>query len=305
VLTADDVPGSATYGLEVSDQPVFARDSVHYVGQPVAAVAAEHPETARQALAAIVVDYEVLAPLIDAEDALARGEIFRSLPIRHGDPSVTGEVVVEGTYQVGMQDQAFMGPECGLAIPDHDGGGVELFISTQYLHVDRVQVAACLDLPEESVRLTLAGVGGAFGAREDVSLQVHCCLLALRIGRPVKMSYSRPESFVGHVHRHPAQMWYRHHAGLDGTIVKGRGPPAARRRGLRIIVARRHSPTRRASPSGPTRSPTRWSSRTRCAPTTRPVARCVASERFRPASRTRHRWTGWRQPSAWTPSSYA
>jgi CO/xanthine dehydrogenase Mo-binding subunit len=220
VVTADDVPGSETYGLEVSDQPVFARDSVHYVGQPIAAVAAEHPETARQALAAIIVDYEVLTPLIDAEEALAKGEIFRSLPIRHGDPSVTGDVVVEGTYQVGMQDQAFMGPECGLAIPDHDGGGVELFISTQYLHVDRIQVAACLDLPEENVRLTLAGVGGAFGAREDVSLQVHCCLLALRIGRPVKMSYSRPESFVGHVHRHPAEMWYRHHALRDGTIVK-------------------------------------------------------------------------------------
>jgi CO/xanthine dehydrogenase Mo-binding subunit len=150
----------------------------------------------------------------------ANGDLFRHLTIRHGDPDATADVVVEGTYEVGMQDQAFMGPECGLAIPDHDGGGVELFISTQFLHVDRKQVAACLALDEDHVRLTLAGVGGAFGAREDVSLQVHCCLLALRTGRPVKMTYSRPESFHGHVHRHPASMWYRHHATADGQLVK-------------------------------------------------------------------------------------
>ena len=70
------------------------------------------------------------------------------------------------------------------------------------------------------VRLTLAGVGGAFGAREDCSLQIHLCLLALRTGRPVKMVYDRGESFFGHVHRHPARMWYRHHAVPDGTLVK-------------------------------------------------------------------------------------
>src|SRR5678816_4474517 len=113
----------------------------------------------------------------------------------------------------------FMGPESGLAIPD-DVGGVDLHMSTQWLHVDRDQVAACLGLRPEQVRLSLAGVGGAFGAREDVSLQVHCCLLALRTGRPVKMLYSRDESFFGHVHRHPARMWYRHHATRDGDLVK-------------------------------------------------------------------------------------
>jgi CO/xanthine dehydrogenase Mo-binding subunit len=119
-----------------------------------------------------------------------------------------------------MQDQAFLGPEAGLAVPDDDGHGVELFISTQWLHVDRDQVAACLGLPVERVRLTLAGVGGAFGAREDVSLQVHVCLLALRTSQPVKMMYGREESFFGHVHRHPARMWYRHHATAEGELVK-------------------------------------------------------------------------------------
>ena len=77
-------------------------------------------------------------------------------------------MVVEGTYEVGMQDQAFLGPESGLAVPSDDGG-VELFVATQWLHVDRAQVAACLGLPREKVRLTLAGSGGAFGAREDLA----------------------------------------------------------------------------------------------------------------------------------------
>jgi CO/xanthine dehydrogenase Mo-binding subunit len=77
-----------------------------------------------------------------------------------------------------------------------------------------------MGLDPEKVRLTLAGVGGAFGAREDISLHVHLCMLAQHTGRPVKMVYSREESFHGHVHRHPAQMWYRHHADSDGTLVR-------------------------------------------------------------------------------------
>ena len=225
VITAADVPGVATYGLDVADQPVFAHDIVRYAGESVAAVAADHPETARRAMEAIVVDYQPLDGVFDAEAAFdappihPNGNVYRYLPIRKGDPGATGAVVVEGTYEVGMQDQAFMGPESGLAIPAEDGG-VELYISTQWLLVDRDQVAACLDLPPDKVRLTLGGVGGAFGAREDVSLQVHVCLLALRTGRPVRMVYSREESFHGHVHRHPARIWMRHHANADGRLVK-------------------------------------------------------------------------------------
>ena len=225
VLLADDVPGRLTFGLEHPDQPVLADGQVRYVGEPVALVAADHPDVARRAAEAIAVDYEVLPPLTDPEAALTAapihpdGNVFRELVIRHGDVDRTGEVVVEGVYEVGMQDQAFMGPESGMALPDYDGG-VELFVSTQWLHVDREQIAACLGLDEERVRITLAGVGGAFGAREDLSLQVHLCLLALHTGKPVKMVYSRDESFVGHVHRHPAKMWYRHHADWDGRLVK-------------------------------------------------------------------------------------
>ena len=224
VVTADDVPGKPTYGLIHQDQPVFASDVVRYMGEPVAAVAADHPETCRRALAAIRVDYEVLAPVVDVPTALVAppihpdGNVLRHQRIVHGDPSVEGEVVVEGDYEIGMQDQAFLGLEAALALPE--AGGVTLHIATQWLHEDRTQIAACLGLPDDRVRLVLGGVGGAFGAREDISLQVHTCLLALVTGRPVKMQYGREESFFGHVHRHPARIWMRHHATRDGRIVK-------------------------------------------------------------------------------------
>jgi len=228
VLTADDVPGVLTYGLIEQDQPVFAKDVVRYMGEPIAAVAADHPETCRRALAAIVVEYDVLEPLTNPERSLdtavpaihPNGNVFRHQRIVHGDTSVVGDVIVEGDYEIGMQDQAFLGLEAAMAIPDADGSGVELHIATQWLHEDQKQIAACLGLPIERVRLVLGGVGGAFGAREDISLQVHSCLLALATSRPIKMQYSREESFFGHVHRHPARVNIRHHSTKDGTIVK-------------------------------------------------------------------------------------
>lgn len=228
VLTAADVPGKPTYGLISSDQPVLAQGVVRYVGEPVAIVAADHPETCRRALAAIAIEYDVQDPLIDPEVAISgdhppihpEGNVIRHQRIVRGDVDATGPHVVEGTYEIGMQDQAFLGLEAALAVPDHDGAGVELHIATQWLHEDRKQVAACLGLSEDKVRLVLGGVGGAFGAREDISLQVHTCLLALHLGRPVRMQYSRAESFVGHVHRHPANIWMRHHADAEGRIVK-------------------------------------------------------------------------------------
>jgi len=226
VLTHEDVPGRKTYGLEIPDQPVLAFQDVRYQGEAVALVAADHPETARRAADLVAVDYEVLDPLVDPEAAMAPdapplhpgGNVLRHIRIRHGDQEPSAEVVLTGEYEVGMQDQAFLGPESGLAVPDGEGG-VDLYVSTQWLHVDRDQLAASLDLSPDQVRITLAGVGGAFGAREDLSMQIHACMLALRTGRPVKILYSREESFVGHVHRHPARLRYEHGADRHGRLL--------------------------------------------------------------------------------------
>jgi len=219
VLTLDDVPGRKVFGLEEADQPVLADGLVRYWGEPIAIVAASDVEDANRAIAAIVVEYDVLEPLVDPEEADRRNETFRRMTIRRGDQTVRGEVVVEGVYETGMQDQAPLGLEAGLAMPDGEGG-VDLFVATQWSHVDHEQIVAALGLPDDRVRVHLSGIGGAFGAREDVSLQIHLCLLALHTGRPVRMVYNRAESFAGHVHRHPSRMWYRHEATRDGRLVR-------------------------------------------------------------------------------------
>jgi len=237
VLTHEDVPGRKTYGLEFPDQPVLAIDRVRYFGEAVAIVAADEPEQARRAAAAVRVEYEPLPPVNDPERATEleplhpdrptmghgyrddrRPNVVRSMVIRRGDPDAEGDVSVEGIYELGQQDQAFLGPESGLAIPDGEGG-VDIHVATQWLHVDREQVAPCLGLEPEQVRVHLAGVGGAFGGREDLSMQIHAALLALHTGRPVKMVYNREESFVGHVHRHPARIWAEHRATRAGQLV--------------------------------------------------------------------------------------
>jgi CO/xanthine dehydrogenase Mo-binding subunit len=237
VLTHDDVPGEKRYGLEFADQPVLAFERVRYYGEPIALVAAEHPEQARRAAARIKVEFQPLEPVVNSERATEqepihpqrwteghgyrddpRPNVVRSIVIRHGDPDAQGDVSVEGVYELGIQDQAFLGPESGLAVPDGEGG-VDVYVATQWLHVDRDQVAPCLGLDKEQVRIHLAGVGGAFGGREDLSMQIHGAMLALHTSRPVKIVYTREESFYGHVHRHPARIWCEHRANRDGRLV--------------------------------------------------------------------------------------
>ncbi|MGG7611346.1 xanthine dehydrogenase family protein molybdopterin-binding subunit, partial [Streptomyces sp. ZG43] len=241
VLTHDDLPAEVkNYGLEIQDTPALADGRVRHHGEPIALVAADHPETARRAAAKIKVVYEELPLVTDEASATAPGapllhegrddhhaahtphpNIVHRQPIVHGDVAAgraRADVVVTGEYVFGMQDQAFLGPESGLAVPAEDGG-VDLYVATQWLHADLRQIAPVLGLPEEKVRMTLSGVGGAFGGREDLSMQIHACLLALRTGRPVKMVYNRFESFFGHVHRHPAKLHYEHGATRDGKLT--------------------------------------------------------------------------------------
>ncbi|MFF7334467.1 xanthine dehydrogenase subunit D [Streptomyces sp. NPDC008150] len=241
VMTYDDLPTEVRrYGLEYQDTPVLADGRVRHHGEPVAIVAADHPETARRAAAKIKVDYRELPVVTDelsalADDApllhpdrddhharhVAHPNIVHRQPVVRGDADAAAaraDVIVTGDYVFGMQDQAFLGPESGLAVPSEDGG-VDLYVATQWLHSDLRQIAPVLGLPEDKVRMTLSGVGGAFGGREDLSMQIHACLLAMRTGKPVKIVYNRFESFFGHVHRHPARLHYEHGATRDGRLT--------------------------------------------------------------------------------------
>ncbi|MFJ8132367.1 xanthine dehydrogenase subunit D [Streptomyces hydrogenans] len=240
VLTHEDLPAAKNYGMEFQDTPVLAYGKVRHHGEPVALVAADHPETARRAAAKIKIEYRELPVITDEASALApdailvhenrddhhsghvpHPNIVHRQPIIRGDAAAAAEradVIVRGEYTFGMQDQAFLGPESGLAVPAEDGG-VDLYVATQWLHSDLKQIAPCLGLPEEKIRMTMAGVGGAFGGREDISMQILASILALRTGKPVKMVYNRYESFFGHVHRHPAKLWYEHGATRDGKLT--------------------------------------------------------------------------------------
>ncbi|MEW5627039.1 xanthine dehydrogenase subunit D [Streptomyces hydrogenans] len=240
VLTHEDLPAAKNYGMEFQDTPVLAYGKVRHHGEPVALVAADHPETARRAAAKIKIEYRELPVVTDEASALApdailvhenrddhhsghvpHPNIVHRQPIIRGDAAAAAgraDVIVTGEYTFGMQDQAFLGPESGLAVPAEDGG-VDLYVATQWLHSDLKQIAPCLGLPEEKVRMTMAGVGGAFGGREDISMQILASILALRTGKPVKMVYNRYESFFGHVHRHPAKLWYEHGATKDGKLT--------------------------------------------------------------------------------------
>ncbi|WP_052848352.1 xanthine dehydrogenase family protein molybdopterin-binding subunit [Streptomyces avicenniae] len=225
VVTHEDATGPGGLGRAVPDRPAFASEVVRYHGEPVAAVAADHPETARLAAAAIVVEYEVQDAVTDPEKSFEApplhpdGNLVRHIPLRHGDPAVTGEVVVEGLYRVGRQDPAPVGVESGLAVPRPDGG-VELYIASTDPHTDRDRLAACLGLAAEQVKICVTGVPGALGDREDLGFQLPLALLAVRTGSPVKLAATREESFLGHAHRHPTLLRYWHHADREGKLVK-------------------------------------------------------------------------------------
>ncbi|KUF17129.1 xanthine dehydrogenase family protein molybdopterin-binding subunit [Streptomyces silvensis] len=225
VVTHEDVPGEPLHGRKTADRPLFAAEVVRHHGEAIAAVAADHPDTARMAAAAIIVEYELLDPVTDPEQSFEApplhpdGNLIRHIPLRHGDPEAAGEVVVEGLYRIGRQDPAPIGAEAGLAVPRPDGG-VELYTASTDPHGDRDRAAACYGLAPEQVKIVVTGVPGASADREDAGFQLPLGLLALRTGCPVKLTATREESFLGHAHRHPTLLRYRHHADADGKLVK-------------------------------------------------------------------------------------
>ncbi|MFC5750657.1 molybdopterin cofactor-binding domain-containing protein [Actinomadura rugatobispora] len=225
VLTAGDVPGSRLLGLKVADTPVLAIDRIRYAGEPIAFAVAETAEAARRMAELVEPVIRPTEPLLDPFLALEAGaplvgpasNLVTELDLRHGD-GLHGPVKVGARWRTGRQDAAFLAPEAGLATPGPDGS-VVLDVATQDVHEDRRSIALALGLPPEKVLVRLAGVGGAFGGREDITLHVHLCLAALRTGRPVRAVYGRAESLKAHPHRHPATMDYTLSADHDGRLV--------------------------------------------------------------------------------------
>jgi xanthine dehydrogenase D subunit len=219
VLVAADIPGSPYCGIDLSDQAVLAGDRIRYWGEPIAIVAARSRSLAQAAAAAVVVTIEETPGAYSPDDAISNGDLYRELHWSRGDQDLRGEISVDGSYEVAMQDQAALGTESGIAIPGSDSS-IDIYATTQWTHADVGQIAASLNVEPERIRVHSPGVGGAFGSREDLSIQIHLGLLAMATGEPVRMAYSRSESFAGHVHRHPARMHYRHESDRAGNLVR-------------------------------------------------------------------------------------
>ena len=219
-----------------------------------------------------------------------RPNVVRAMVIRAATRTPTGDVTVEGVYEIGQQDQAFLGPESGIAIPDGEGG-VDIHVATQWLHVDRDQVAPCLDLEPEQVRIHLAGVGGAFGGREDLSMQIHAALLALRTG-PAREDRLQPR---GVVRRATSTATRRGSGPSTGRRATAGSSPCGCGSSSTAAPMRRARPRSSRTParsrSARTRSTTCTSTGSPSTRTTRRAARCAASARCRRASRPRRRWT--------------
>lgn len=242
VLTSKDVPCNE-FGYYTYDQPVLCgpsdipyADRVRYVGDRVAAVVAESEEIASQAVHLIEVDYEDLPVVCDVEEALqpeapilhpALGtNQFGSHILRNGDMEAgfaQADVIVESVYNTPAQEHAYLQTEAGLAYMD-ENGRMAVITTGQWGVKDRKQIAHALGLPEEGVRVIYPMTGGAFGGREDISVQIVVALGALRlhergIRRPVKIVWSREESILAHCKRHPIRFYTRWGATKDGKIT--------------------------------------------------------------------------------------
>ncbi|WP_405157341.1 xanthine dehydrogenase subunit D [Paenibacillus sp. FSL H8-0283] len=230
VLTSKDVPGLNRFGIATPDQPVFCEDIVRYVGDAIAAVAADSPERAALALDAIRVEYEELTPLNSTDAALAPGapelhehgpgNVLHRTEIKRGDVEqafATCDHIVTETYYTPRQMHAYMETEGGLFVPDEEGR-LNVYAATQHGYKDRMQLARIIGCSEEDIRVVSSPIGGSFGGKDELNVQPYGALLALRCGRPVKMHNSRKESVRAGLKRHPMKIEMQTGMSREGII---------------------------------------------------------------------------------------
>ncbi|HMG43747.1 MAG TPA: molybdopterin cofactor-binding domain-containing protein [Acidimicrobiales bacterium] len=228
VLTAADVPGEVRVGTIAPDQRVLAEGRIRHAGEPVAFVVADTRELSRHAATLVRVDIEPIDPESDPAAAAARdlppsgadddpGALLALHVVRRGDlAAARGPVAVAGEWTTGRQDPAFLAPEAATAEPWDDG--LRLWVATQDVHADRDGVARALGLPPERVDVMDAGVGGAFGGREEMAVQPLVALAALRLGRAVTCRLDSAESLLAHPTRHPSRAHVEATADADGRL---------------------------------------------------------------------------------------
>jgi CO/xanthine dehydrogenase Mo-binding subunit/aerobic-type carbon monoxide dehydrogenase small subunit (CoxS/CutS family) len=229
VVTAKDVPGVNRYGRALKDQRVLADGKVRQIGDAVAAVAATSPEIAAQALSLIRVNYRLLPAVTDPDGALKAGaplvhdggNLLAEKKAKWGDAEAAlaqSDVVVDECYTTPFIEHAYLEPESVLVYRG-DEGRLVVRSATQHSHLHRRAVAETMGLPPENVRIVPTVIGGAFGAKTDISCECVAALLALKTQRPVKIVYTRAESFASTTKRHPFRMRLRTGATRAGRLT--------------------------------------------------------------------------------------
>lgn len=227
VFTHKDIPFNK-HGVVFKDHNVFCDKKVRRIGEPIALIVGESEEACINGMNKIIVNYKEIQGVFDPIEAMKEDS-----PKVHGDSNIlysyklrTGDieegfkgcaVIAENTYSTHMQEHAFLQPEAGISYLEDDGT-VVVVLATQYPHYDREEVAKCLSLPEERVKIINTNIGGAFGGREDISIQIHLALASLTLKRPIKIIIDREESFLSHSKRHPMVMKYKTGADKDGYL---------------------------------------------------------------------------------------
>lgn len=229
ILTAKDVTGHNHHGVLFKDHDVLCAEKVRRIGDPMAFVIGTSERIAKEAVKKIKVHYQEIPAVFDPLEAMEE-----RAPKVHGESNIVYhykcrkgnvdeafkacDIIVERGYKTSMVDHAFLQPEAGIAYMDEDGRVVVL-AATQYPHFDQLEVAEALGLSTEKVRIINPAIGGAFGGREDITMQIHLALAAYLTGKPVKVVYGREESFYAHSKRHPIMMKYKTGATKDGKLL--------------------------------------------------------------------------------------
>jgi aldehyde oxidoreductase len=223
IFTSVDIPGERYAGLIESDWPLMIAvgEETRYVGDVLAGVVAESEEIARATICAIQVRYEVLPPVTTVEEALAdnaprihpNGNVLSVTELRRGDAEAAirnSAFVSKGIFHTQRIEHAFMETECALARPDRSAGTdrIQVFSQGQGAYEDRKQIARILALPEAQVQVIQVPTGGAFGGKEDMTVQGHAALFAHALRKPVRVALSREESLLMHPKRHPMRLDY-------------------------------------------------------------------------------------------------
>jgi xanthine dehydrogenase D subunit len=230
VLTHKDIPGFNGFGIVVPDQPVLCSNMVRCTADAIALVAAETQEIAELAISLIEVDYEELEVVSDAEQAMKPsslilhpdGNIHSHVKIKNGDMERAfqeADIVVENTFYSPRQMHAFIETEGGWGMMDEDGL-LTIRCPGQYAHRDRLQIARALAYNPERIRVISSPIGGAFGGKDEITVQIYLGLLAMHTnGRPVKIHYTREESVIAGIKRHPFKVHMKTAAKKDGTLL--------------------------------------------------------------------------------------